>query len=243
MAVAHVQSTGVQSVGSVNSVSKLFTSNVTAGNLIVAFGVTNVHVIGTGAMTDDLSNTYTRDIVGAAEGPGVAIFSAPNIAGGACTVTFNAATGNDFQSIGISEFSGAATSSVLDGTVTATGNNTAPTGNVTTGSAGVTVGVVSHAGGGTVTIAEGSGYTQGFEDEDTNDMPINTEFQLTAAGTRAVNWTLGSGQTWRMCGAGYKEGVAGETITLDKWRGSQPDFARQARRTIASGFTPPNQVN
>src|SRR3954463_3243908 len=107
MAAAHVQSTGVESVGSVASVAKAFASNVTAGNFIAVGCVSSTAAIPTNAVTDNLSNTYTQTAPAQDAGSGIrtAIHYAKNVTGGACTVTLDA-TGSDFQSIAISEFSG-----------------------------------------------------------------------------------------------------------------------------------------
>jgi hypothetical protein len=215
MAAAYVQGTGLQSSGSVASLSKAFTSNVTAGNLIVVGGVGNGEtLLTTGSATDGLLNTYTRDINRADAGAQTtqcAIYSAPVTTGGACTVTLDP-TGSDFVDIAIAEFSGMDISGTrLDTSNFGDANGTnAATGNLVTSTTTAIVGILSHSDG-TVTLTPGASFAEIFEDQDATDMPFNCEYRIAAAGTYTANWT-NSSVTYVCVAAAYKQGTATTSI-------------------------------
>jgi len=134
VAIARVQLKVFATGGSSSSArTAAFTSNVTAGNLIV---VTVGTFNGTSAtVTDSLSNSYT---LAASASSKAQVWYAQNITGGACTVTVTP-SGGDFVNFMAIEYSGAKTSSVLD--TTATGSNsvgplTVAAGDVVVGMAG-----------------------------------------------------------------------------------------------------------
>jgi hypothetical protein len=186
------QKTGVQSVGSVASVSKAFASNVASGALIAVGGVTNGAVQPTNAVSDNLGTptTYTRHVL--QSGNQAAIFSGVTTVAGACTVTLDP-TGSDFCSIAIAEFApdggntwSTTSATRLDGTpVSGSGTASSVTATaITTAGTGCVVGVITHIDG-TVSLAAGTGYTDVFTDTDATDMPICGIYKLTTAGLAA----------------------------------------------------------
>ncbi len=215
MAVAHVQSTGAQSVGSVASLVKAFTSSVTAGNAIAVGGVANTNSLGTNAVSDTLSNSYTRGLLNNAVAAGrgeTAVYYALNVTGGACTVTIDPA-GSDFVCLGISEFSGVATASAADGTGTASANSgTYTVSSYTPTDDGVAVGVATQNEGGT-TFTESNSLA--YENENaTNAMPISWQYKLTTGpGNPNLSWTLGSTRQGCAAGMSLKQAAAAALIT------------------------------
>lgn len=215
MATAFVQGTGVASVGSVANVSKAFTSNVTAGNCIAVATCCNNTVPGTSDVTDDLTNSYTRDVVvnGIAAGRAASAgYHAFNIAGGACTVTFDP-TGSDFMTIGIAELSGTGSSDPIDGTGTANAGfgTSVTTSTWTMAGNGTIFGGLEHNGADT-TLDPGAGFTLIFESENTvNAMPLIAIYQdgISAGSGKSASFTLGAGRSGTAFGMGLKEGAGG----------------------------------
>lgn len=120
-----------------NTAASVTTSGVTttSGNLLVVSVVAFGNNIGASPVTDSKSNTWTAAIAstGTSKGFG-AMFYVANCTGGAShTFTFTP-TSNDFIAIAVLEVSGAATSSVLSNTNSAS-NSTAThsSGNITAG--------------------------------------------------------------------------------------------------------------
>jgi hypothetical protein len=257
---AFVQGTGIQSVGSVDSVGIAFGSNVTAGNALFAHAVVGNIDPAVGVVTDTLTDTYTRSVV---HGPAFghnAIYDARGIAaGGANTVTLNPA-GSDFMSLDISEASGIHATAPVDATATgnAASGTSVITGNLVTTLDAFIVGGMSHNIGGTVTITPT--YTQIFEDEDTADIPFAGQYRIPgAAGTYTMAWTIGTSGEWICCAVAYKDaawiasggGAADDrfrfrpsnfmsgTSTLGQKRSAWPDDARDfgLRDSIADNRT------
>lgn len=194
-----VQGTGIQSSGSVASVSKAFASPVTAGNCVVAAGI-GAAVSAVGAwvaskFSDTLGNAYTLDPNLYAGSGAVAIAYDLSSAGGACTVTLTDPDGvGDWLSIGIAEVSGV---TARDTSVKNSVNSAAATsGNIVTSDQATILGVLTHVGG-TVTFTTTGGATEIFQDTDANDMPIVWAYKEAAtAGTYTMTWTLGSAVTY-----------------------------------------------
>jgi len=204
--VAFIQGTGIQSVGSVASVSKAFASDVTSGNCLVVGCIASGTVDWTAAMvTDTLTNTYTQAIrinttANDAEMQIARVLSSAS--GGPCTVTIDM-TASDVQSIGIAECS--LTSGAAN--ATATGQNTGTavvTGNiVTTGGVDVIIFALASHDGATTTMAEGGTYTPIFKDTDGTDMPISWMYKEVVSGTYTADWTYGASRTWDCCAAAF----------------------------------------
>lgn len=230
MPIKFEQGTGVQSTGSVASVSKAFASNVLAESLILSGGVSSASKLGTTSSSDTRSNTYTRDAnatTAGATSTQVCIFSTPKTSAGSCTVTMDP-SGNDVVSIGIAEFSGAVNSSPLDQQNTGSGDvsaNSLATGNITTTIRDAIVAIVSH-GGGTVSITRDSAFTQIFQDTDAADMPIDWCYRIADPATLNASWTFGSNVTFRAGAvAAYKE------MDYPELRGT-PDGLRGQRQVV-----------
>jgi hypothetical protein len=139
MAAAHVQSTGTTTDGTTNTtVSKAFTSSVTAGNVLlcsVAFykptsTFTGTGVTGGGTWTE-IAALRNYDATGQVHG---AYYICASATGGATTVTFTMSVAEGYRQMFITEVSGA--TATTDGTstmitagfsATTTGNSLTPT--------------------------------------------------------------------------------------------------------------------
>jgi len=105
-------STVVQSNGCYPSTTCAFSSNITAGDVIIVTTSGNVDESAT-TLSDTLGNTYTRDTGGWNGFDGVAIFHTISASGGANTVTRS--SGND-QGLMIMEVSGLSSSGLVNTT-------------------------------------------------------------------------------------------------------------------------------
>ncbi len=113
-AVTHVQSTGDYDDLSAQTLSKAFTSNNTAGNTIVVSYAWETDVPGTPVCSDTRGNSYANAVVNQAGGRGMGVCYASNIASGANTVTVDFGASFYYRRLAIHEYSGLATSSVVD---------------------------------------------------------------------------------------------------------------------------------
>jgi hypothetical protein len=196
MAIAFVQSRSLQANASV-SVALAYTSNVTAGSLLVIGGSNFGRTFDAGSCTDSRSQTYTRDVTEAVDtGFGnivVGVYSTPNAAAGATTVTLTATGTTDDITIAIHEYSGMATSSPADQS-SATGTGTSAT--HASGTTGTTtqadelVFLVDTHFGNAATVTAGSGYSLRESQTAVSDMPIATEDKIVAStGTQSGSFT------------------------------------------------------
>jgi len=153
--------------------------------------------IGANDISDNQSNSYTRAVYDDNAGVNVGIFYAiASTASGSFVVTNGGGQGD--YAMGIHEFTGNATSSVLSQNASATGQNTAPnSGNITASGANTELffGTQSHDGA-NIAQTEGSGWTELIDFPDgTSHMPVHTQWK-SSSGTDASDHTIGSTQNW-----------------------------------------------
>lgn len=129
------------------SVSPVFASNVTTGNMILV--AVTAFSNATIAVTDTLSNTYTQigTYKSLAGGYYLSLWMKANTAGGACTITVTGASSNYFT-VAAMEYDNTP-ASPLDSSATNTGSSTTlTTGSVTvSGSNELIIGVMAWTGG------------------------------------------------------------------------------------------------
>lgn len=212
MAITLVQSRAANNAGAFDgSIALAYTSNVTAGSLLVAcvMGTDGTSVSG----VSDGVNTWTADKT-AAFNTNVnfrtAIYSAPNAAAGATTVTASF-TITCRCAIHLFEFAGAATASPADANNDATGNGTNPTLSVTTvGANDLIIGAVNTYDN-AWTITAGTNFTL-QSNQTTGSMSTGAEYWLDAgaAGAKTVGFTVagGTGGYWSMAAVAYKIAAA-----------------------------------
>lgn len=158
------------------------------------------------SVTDNIGNTYTAAGSGFTWGTTRRneIWYAKNIANSPCTITVTMSGSTDF-SYTASEFSGLATSSVVDvsGGSSAT-NAFAQTVLTTVNANDLVVGVMAH-GNAAVGLTPGSGYTQLSESESATFMPIHSEFQVfTTTGLHVVDVATSGPVTWGVYAVAFK---------------------------------------
>jgi hypothetical protein len=221
-----VQGTGAQSIGSVDSIGIGYASDVTAGNLLVAVAVSSGKDIPSTAISDSAGHFWAVSIFWQRQSnpPAeiVAVFSTVAQLTGPVTVTLDA-TGSDYQTLGIGEFSPAATfawgvnlATRIDGAVS-NDNGDAQTGpavsaNLTTAGNGVVIAALSNASTSFPTsMTPRSGWTQFFEAEDVTNMPLSAIYRLTTPGTYSEIWDFGGNTTaapWCNVVTGFLEVLA-----------------------------------
>jgi len=161
--------------------SLAFTSNITAGNLLIA-ALASALSGDTITVSDSLGQTWTpvSATFSAPTGVSMRVFYVQNCAAGACTVTGSATGGVD---IVIVEVSGCATSSALDveahnGGGTANGSS----GNATTTSAGFLFGIIANDTG-NITLA--APITE--RNVQSNNVRVDSGDSTTVAASTSVN--------------------------------------------------------
>lgn len=120
MAIARVQVRS-NAIDAAASIALAYSSNVTAGSLLVCVGSTFNTTL---TISDSKSQSWTRDLSGiAATDAGGCMGHFANAASGATTVTVTRASGSDDVSISIGEYSGVDTAGTQDGTAATNGNS------------------------------------------------------------------------------------------------------------------------
>ncbi len=179
------------------TIVKAFTSNVTAGNMII--GGVGYNIDTTVSVSDTLGNTYTVSTVNSDIGNGQyqKTFYANSPIGGANTVTVTFGTSVAYRRLYISEYSGLATASPSDGgtgqfqTSPGTGANAITSGAIVTTVDGDLIwGITQNtaeADPGTGTLVAGTGYTQ---DGQVGTVIMRAEHKTqTTAGSVAATFT------------------------------------------------------
>ena len=204
--ISLVQSNATQGSG-VPSLSTVFLSGNTAGNLVIAF-VRMSSASQTVQIADSAGNLYTEAVaqVQTTDGHQAHIFYARNIVGRANTVTASFSATNNHPWLAIYEYNGLSATSPLDQTAHAQGSgnssNTGPTGTTTSANELVfaATGFPYSYGG---TVAPGSGFA--IQQQDTATSRAASETALAnAAGSYAGTFSLSSNANWSAVLATFK---------------------------------------
>lgn len=168
MAISFVQSKTSDSTNNyVNSISATFTSNVSAGSLLLAFiDTTSTNDETTATLTDTNGNTWTRlvNFANTTDASTIQCWYVLNANAGATQVNYLMSANFRQRTMGILEFSGVATTSAVDGTPTTTAVNgytqTHGSGNLTTTNANdLIIGAMGgNNGDATLTSESGQGW-------------------------------------------------------------------------------------
>lgn len=207
MAVAYVAGQKISAgSASATSVNATLPGNATAGNNIHV-GV-NMDVVGrTLTVSDGLGNTYTLDQSIPYDGntKTVATYTAKNIAGGACTVTFAISGAAARIAVSVREFSGEDTTTPLDQVGSGTGSDSSvECGSVTMTAAGVIV--TAHGMQNNTTTTLDTDYAE-LSENTTGRIAMG--HRVTAAITDQAIHTLSANTDWGASTTTYKEASAG----------------------------------
>lgn len=231
------------------STTLAFGSNVTAGNSIfvgIRIGATDRTI----TVSDTLSNTYggSPGTVGdvaqtqTTDGHRTYLFSAHNIAGGACTVTvaISGAAATIRFNIGEGSFGGTAS---LDKTASAEGSGTDPaSGNTATTTIDdeLVVGVASNAAA-TAWTAGGTYTERGNAPADPNGRTAMETLIVAATGVQNATWTITGTKTWAAVVGTY--GIAGGGEPPLTWLPRYDAIRGRTVRIVPSGFNPGTKVD
>ena len=191
-----------------------FDSTPSVNSLIVVVLSTWEGSIGASDISDNQGNTYTRAVYSDNSGVNVGIFYAIATTSSGSFVVSNDGGQGDY-SIGIHEFTGNATSSVLSQNASDTGQSTTPnSGNITSSDANEELffGTQSHDGE-NLAQTEGSGWTEMIDFPDgSSHMPLHTQYK-TSTGTDASDHTIGDWQNWVCLIASFEPLAEGTTTS------------------------------
>ncbi|HEX7963148.1 MAG TPA: hypothetical protein VF466_01010, partial [Candidatus Saccharimonadales bacterium] len=170
--ITHVQSTSTAPVGGATTVSVAYASNTTAGNMLVAVVAWDLGTTSSVTCSDSAGNAWTTAVTkldptaGGGNNDGLVVCYAPNIVGGADTVTATFGASSVSRYLLIHEYSGAAKVSPVDTTASnvnagATGTDAVTSTTSPTSQGGDLIfGATYNDTGSATTIAAGTGFTQ-----------------------------------------------------------------------------------
>jgi hypothetical protein len=213
--ITFVQAGTATSDTAATSIARAFTANNTAGNLIIVAVSWGDRTAASINATDTLGNTYfvaTNDF-DTSNRQGLAILFAPNIRAGANTVTVNFGASNAYRRIVVSEYSGIAASSPLDGVAKNRAIGTTAANAITSTTATTTVngdlifGVAMDDSGFFGTITAGTNFTRRAV---VNNIDMATEDRVQAtAGSVAATFTFSLADAYLAQMAAFKPMSAG----------------------------------
>lgn len=204
--VAYVQSRGNNYGNSSSPQTLAYTSNVTAGNLLVVISAQGTDTSATVTVTDSLGNTYSQAGSYSTNtnpppfGLRIGLFYCISASSGSCTVTVtpSALVG---QNIDIFEYSGILASSPLTATSGNTGTSASPsTGSVTINAAGDLV-----IGGVLATLGT---VTSSAFNQRTSHGTAGTADTTNAQATTSVTFSDTLSEAWTAIGASFKAATA-----------------------------------
>jgi hypothetical protein len=214
--------TFVQSKSGGGSASATFTSNNTAGNLIVCGVEVNDHDTNINlSISDTVGNTYTAatgKIERGGSGVGnqtIQLFYAKNIGSGANTVTASDSLSTAFHDIFLAEYSGCDTSAPLGAHAAVQGTSTTPD----SGTLTVTVGNLIV--GFNITGAGITGHDSSYSLRNDDFGVIELIDKVAASTSEHPNWTIGSSVSWAVIGAEFKAAGAATTTIKSQYIGGQ----------------------
>ena len=217
MSIAHVQSTGNRDDAAGTTIVKAFVSNVTAGNTIVviAFCGTGVAISG---ITDSLGNTYTERVSGISGR--LKVYEAPNITGGACTVTVTFSDSVPYRAMSIHEYSGMVNTGAFDvgaGATASRAGSSATDGNytdniTTTANGDLIIGAIINIPASWVAVAPGTGLTERYDDGPNGWYESEDKVQASSGSTNAT-WTCDNTDAYYWIIASFKAATALVSIT------------------------------
>lgn len=220
-----------------NAVTRAFTTNVTAGSLIVVKG-TKVTITDDQFVAGDCTKSAGTATIGPVsldvvahvnyEGPGyldVGIWSAIVTGGGSLTMRV-AGNSGDYLMLVSEEWSGSWDGDRVEDTASATtasNNTSASSGNATSAGAAMFAGALAVSNnGGMHTITPDGAFTQVFEEQDEDLHTVGSAiYRVVGSGTTdSADWSLSNNLGWAAVLAVYKEVSSGGGFQAAWARGS-----------------------
>lgn len=214
MAIASVQTpVGNFSVAAGTTIAKAYTSNVTAGSVLVALFLWG-NATQTGTVSGSLNGAFTAvasSLATQASGPFRAeVFYKTGASAGAETVTGTSSGSNSQRELVIYELSGVDIVNIPDSQVGANGTSTNPTTTVTTVAQPGWIIAYCAATAGTVTV--GSGYTSDLS----QNGDLGQHKAYAATGSTSIPFVDASSSNWLISAAAFREGAGGGGGTVVK---------------------------
>ena len=226
--------------GSGTTVAKAFGSNVTAGNMLVAFATTDHNTTHTFSSPGDVWQTVGTFFESGA-GQSISIGVCFGASGGAKTVTATFGTTGTFNGIIIAEFSNSPAYTALDVNTPGqhvTGGNPVTDASMTTTADGDLVVSCTIMDAGGVTVTAGTGFT--LLTQDTTDL-MSAEFQTqSSAGSIAPTFNVSTAANAGIISAAFKAGATAISVgqqSTNRHPGKGPGTARffQSPRPTQAG--------
>lgn len=217
MAIARVQGSGKVHRGPGGSLAASFGSLPSAGNLVTVSAISygNGGAIPAADFTDNQGNTYQIAAASLPNSGSATIAYAANIGSpsGTFTVTWNPTTGASYLVFAITEWSGMATTSLLDGTFVDAASGTAPT--VATGTTTNANDLIIAVGynddqSATSTFTKDAAFTEEFIEQDATQYIVGEASYriVSSTGNYSSTWTT-SNFPWSAAIAAFKAGSGG----------------------------------
>lgn len=222
MAISRVQFGGTQAADT-SSISIATGSNVTAGNLLIIYGMkyspsdADVFVVGDLTKTAGTATlgTITLDVDdfsdNGTDGVMAAVYSVPITGSGSLTLQITSDSGS-YLAIAYEEVSGADTSGTrLEATNEATGNSGSPdSGNCTSAGGAIFCGCAATYAIASHTWTQDGAFTQIYEQETIDHVTAAAASRIVTTGTTdSASWTISTGYNWTAVCAVYKEATGG----------------------------------
>jgi hypothetical protein len=218
--VQETVNTDTNPISNADSDTAAFPGNTTSGNLIIvlAWGWRSAAAFAmtTGAVSDNINGSYGASVIssGAQANVTTHIFAFANITGGATTITVNPDSTANYFGWYAAEYSGMATTGVVDVTKA---NNAASSATMTTGASAATaqndelvISVGSTVSDPTSITVQGS-YVQEIEELDGASFQAGEgdSLILTTTGAQTCTWDLVPNSAYTCCLATFKMAAAG----------------------------------
>lgn len=206
--------------GTYGYVDVAYAQNVVAGNLLVA-AVMMLPYTRAGTLTDSQGNTWaaaSSRATQSANPPNISVQIFYAIAGSSAACTVHAvpdtSISSDTYAMHVLEFSGYATTSVLDGSgTTASGGPSSPSSSITTGQANSLIVAATSTNSGAATA--GANYTMESTDTFIGYQAVEYDLDAGAAGSITVNFTDGGAGGWALAAAAFKVATGGSPVSQD----------------------------
>ena len=188
-----VQSYGLYSSSSANTISQTFLYTVTTGNTIIVWARVSSDGSSITGVADNCSNSYTQRVTNSTGR--FKFYEASNVTGGVCTVTVSFAALGTHRALGIFEIAGLLNTGAYDAGkimesyrvgVGATDGNYSD--NITTTQAGDFMIAVSYNGSGSNTIVAGTGWSENWKNAASATIHFE-DMTAGAAGSYRATWT------------------------------------------------------
>jgi phosphatidylinositol-3-phosphatase len=219
--ITYVQGVSAENDAYLPDIQASFPANTTAGDLIVVAVSWDTSGGAQPRISDSQGNSYSMATNGnnTTLQQGLAVFYAPNVKGGADTVTLGVSVPASYLRLNVQEYTGAAITNPVDGTAQnidtkgSSAVNGVTSGNgVTTLNGDLIFGAVMGDSGNNTTVTAGTGATQRLVAHNGADDPLASEDLIqTSAGSVAATFTFSIAGSYQAHMVAFKQAAPGGT--------------------------------